>query len=1017
MIREKRRRRRSLRKDVRVQPQRRRSNGSKTCMKYSYSNDEDYEDLNLPCEERKWPGGMEKFNNVDDYRPSQMNEYINRYFSNSQFNGKSPFVYQQNYLDQSVEDLCFRKEFVLNPHQRFPAMFINGYTNFKGMLLYNGLGSGKTSTSLVIGEAMKSLGLDQSGELVNLPGRGPFKVFVVAPKNVQEQYYEELIGRVRDNTIQSVSAACVILEGPNDVPIKQIYVGNYNPQTGQYYTRELSIIDELNQELDNLKIELGETDNNIERQRIRKRIKDVEGELKSSLNNIKEKINAVYYIVSHDKFLNMVMKTVKIGNRYISEPTNFLLSSQLFHSDNSLIIIDEVQKMVREFSEETGSNYRRLYYTLMHYARNRESGKPAMKVVLLTATPVYDNPHEAALMINLLRPRIPFPLKRDKFNSLFINNETGKIKNKLLFQYMCSGYVGYFAGGNPNGYPYRKNIIKMWPMESIQEQSYTDALVAEVKKERNRLAQGIESDSGTQFTIAIQKCNITYPIPEGSEEIKNTMADIHDFSKLLIKVQEDVPINQRKRVILNEAKKYSAKLSGIVDLIEESPGPVFIYSNWVNHGILGIVSILNALGFEYFRSTRNPSAPRYAVWSPGALEKIGSIEGLGNYGLRDERRIEEYIKNMRTIFNSPENADGSLCKVLIGNVVEGVSLRRVTQVHICEPWWNESKIEQIVARAIRYCSHADVPENQQYVDVYFHVSVYSSFPDYNTQIQNQFRDEGIPRSYRDLSRSTIEQKMYLASHRKTNVNLQFENSLKQSAIDCNLNKHGNVIRLEEMEFPEFDKNIYYNRSTGKYYLARNNKLKGIDLIYDETIEDGEYESDVKNWPPLDYESNGEVIRNVNIEPALHDNESLSIVLSEDIGCDIDNPVTSDLKFKDLYRFATEHGEEKEAWKYCYNMFRKNELFPYLITKYNILQAGRGGNISNCLYQALANPKTNGLNNTEMKRLERFLIHPQALIKNKEVYKKILMRKTNLDVTTLESMNYVQLEILAKKFLK
>ena len=45
---------------------------------------------------------------------------------------------------------------------------------------------------------------------------------------------------------------------------------------------------------------------------------------------------------------------------------------------------------------------------------------PKARIVLLSATPIYDNPYELALTMNLLRPRMPFPLTREQFYSFFL---------------------------------------------------------------------------------------------------------------------------------------------------------------------------------------------------------------------------------------------------------------------------------------------------------------------------------------------------------------------------------------------------------------------------------------------------------------------------------------------------------------------------------------------------------------------------------------------------------------------
>ena len=61
--------------------------------------------------------------------------------------------------------------------------------------------------------------------------------------------------------------------------------------------------------------------------------------------------------------------------------------------------------------------------------------------------------------------------------------------------------------------------------------------------------------------------------------------------------------------------------------------------------------------------------------------------------------------------NDAKNADGSKCAVIIGSkVIEvGVSMKRIRQVHILDPWFHLLSMEQVIGRAIRNKSHNDLP--------------------------------------------------------------------------------------------------------------------------------------------------------------------------------------------------------------------------------------------------------------------------------------------------------------------
>ena len=71
--------------------------------------------------------------------------------------------YKQEIQDQSTVETCDTKakdskkgEFNLMIHQRVVSDYLNLYTPYRGLLLYHGLGSGKTCTSISIAEGMKS---------------------------------------------------------------------------------------------------------------------------------------------------------------------------------------------------------------------------------------------------------------------------------------------------------------------------------------------------------------------------------------------------------------------------------------------------------------------------------------------------------------------------------------------------------------------------------------------------------------------------------------------------------------------------------------------------------------------------------------------------------------------------------------------------------------------------------------------------------------------------------------------
>ena len=83
---------------------------------------------------------------------------------------------------------------------------------------------------------------------------------------------------------------------------------------------------------------------------------------------------------------------------------------------------------------------------------------------------------------------------------------------------------------------------------------------------------------------------------------------------------------------------------------------------------------------------------------------------------------------------------------------EGLNLRNVRQVHILEPYWNEVRITQIVGRAIRQCSHEELPMKDRHVQVYRYKSIRSKGDKWTTDqhIENVARSkDGLIQSFLD----------------------------------------------------------------------------------------------------------------------------------------------------------------------------------------------------------------------------------------------------------------------------
>jgi superfamily II DNA or RNA helicase len=829
---------------------------------------------------------MKKFN-INNYTSYKNQEYY--HWVNTNFNEYSFPPEDYNSEDYNPEtafkSICETSVYSLKPQQKFAGRIFNTYTDNRGILIYHGLGSGKTQTSIIIGEAFKFRSVNN----VIIEGRTESRVFIVVPAALKDQYYTEIIGKMENGEIKSASGEIVI---------------NGNRQYYSSKTLRKGILQKHN-EIIALEKKLSEAENPAKINELTNLIKKNVNEITTAKTEENSKIIAVYEIITHESFLN---KLFKITDKQFVEGEYL----PLLNKPNGLLIIDEIQNLV----SATGVNYRKLLYALLYHAH------PKFKTVLLTGTPIYDKAFEFGLLMNLLRPRLKFPDTREQFDKLFINEKM--MINKETFKQMCSGYISYFKGGNPIAYPYKKTTIMYHQMEEYQYNLYKDALIDEVKKDKEsysrdeeffiksnekELNTGIFNNSNQFSNIVFpqtatvvkesnlaknrvnEKVKVTHTVLTKSEIDANlqSIVDFHKNSKLeqnnfelkkiLKSVFDSTPPAERDAKILETVRKYSAKFSKVAEMILNTIGSVFVFSNYVYYGVDPMGLIMSHLGYQEFPN-KGPNGS-YFIW-----------KGEAN-------KYPQLVQQAKKAFNDPKNKDGSLLKIMFGTqtVMEGVDFKNVRQVHILDPWWNDSRMQQIIARAIRLCSHKDLPADQRVVDVFIHISTLGSAEkvfalqikevlpggtkvirniksflqienpsepnsgnwvfrqayvtvnkENETSIQSskstflgkdiifnsivRLPDAGLTKTFgkhKQLDSRSVQEYMYSRSLDKLNLNRQFEKAIKEVSIDCNINKNGNVIRLDELYTPYLPISntyqlTYENYSTGETFNRLNVKI-------------------------------------------------------------------------------------------------------------------------------------------------------------------------------------------------
>ena len=140
---------------------------------------------------------------------------------------------------------------------------------------------------------------------------------------------------------------------------------------------------------------------------------------------------------------------------------------------------------------------------------------------------------------------------------------------------------------------------------------------------------------------------------------------------------------------------------------------------------------------------------------------------------------------------------------------EGISLKNVRYVHITEPYWHPVRIEQVIGRAKRICSHSDLPIEKQNVKVFLYLMVLSE-----EQLKS---DSSIELRLKDVSKIdktkiiTSDEFLYEISQIKEEINKEILTNVKESAIDCSIHTRANSkdnIKCFIIGNPSADKNTY-----------------------------------------------------------------------------------------------------------------------------------------------------------------------------------------------------------------
>jgi len=671
------------------------------------------------------------------------NIYDNEFYKNI-VNKKEFYINRIPEKRLSEENYCNKKdkEFELLPQQAFLKNYVSEDTHYLNIGIIHGTGVGKTNSAISISENLQTMVEKYNSKIyILVPGQDSKNNFI----------YKGILGDLtKDKYITKEEREEIkILEKVNTINSKE-EIKKINRRVTQRYKKK-----------------------------------------------------GHYRVMGYEEFANRVIgrKDVdkKIGSYKKDDEGEFIRKIsglKIDNVDNCVLIVDEAHNILNN------NDYRKAVYDIMKRSVNTP-------LILLTATPMYHTPTQIISFLELIR--LPIHQEKLKINDIFkvyddFNKEYELHPNGLdIIKQLSKGYISYLRGIDPTTFPNRIEIGDIpRPIDVLKKNyiKYTPLVRCEMSK--LQYATYLNEYNGKNPKPIIYLSNMVLPNPENdklglfkNDDIENIYSDSNNLKKLKNKYNINVSyFNEnllisgdilKKENLVKYSPKYTKVLENMEIAINNKCGKIFIYIEDIRGvGLLMFSQILKENGYLQYSSEIQTYKDNNLDVETGlilkkhrASQKVKSEFKPSKFiiisGSEDSKLRQKLIDK----FNSPDNIKGHKIKILLGSKVtrESIDLKAIRQIHIINAQWNFSTIEQIIGRGIRHCSHSGLTGEKRNVYVFKYVS---SVPG------KKYKESAEEKIYREIEKAHVTVK-------------KIERALKESAVDCVLNKRGNVFPEEIKE--------------------------------------------------------------------------------------------------------------------------------------------------------------------------------------------------------------------------
>jgi len=621
-------------------------------------------------------------------------------------------------------------------YQYIIQQHLSNTSPYRGILVYHGLGFGKTCSAITFAEEW----LNQFTGVTN------DEIWVITSVALEENFKSQLFQRKKMKNKEDREKQCA---------------------SGTYYDLMMATP----------QIENGKRISSTKR-----------------METIQKAMDSRYRFFSYDKF-----------GTFVKEQGDKLASV----AQNRVIIVDEAHNLRNP--DVKGSSGLEIF--LEAGTNNR--------LVLLSATPMFDQPDEILRMLYYLclndkRTDVP-SLK----NATFYKNG---VTNKALlkhFEHLCSNYISYVKGRNPfslatrlspaqSGLPLLlenevasrsffgkeiKDEDRTWihqvdgglfvsKMTSNQRLGFDEPELMRTKTKNKALHSERIVDESEQIaripinTNILEATNIVFPIKTSKGGLKFKFG--YQGLSSIVKENRDKKLygfEYYNEPYLCPGSEYlgsiACKMQTIIEKAHNANGIVLIFSHYIWSGIIPLAMAFEHLGYTRLSGQnflKNAEQYKSHVKSP-----LSWSTGHKYVLLCSDTKISgvDSFAEVLDAVNHDNNKDGEKVKIVLMSPVasEGISFLNVREVHILDPWYHFNRLEQVIGRSIRTCSHQALPVEKRNVTVFLHVAKHMA--------------EG------DKDRETYDQHVYhLAADKKIRSN-DIESRIRNNALDCSLQKHVN----------------------------------------------------------------------------------------------------------------------------------------------------------------------------------------------------------------------------------